>query len=46
MRQAAGGLLDEHDTIGDEALTVNIIDQLVEENRDSFVTKVMMKIYH
>ena len=31
---------------GDEVITVNIVDQLVEENRDKFITKVMMKIYH
>ena len=46
IRQAADSLLDEGDALGDEVITVNIIDQLVDEDRDRFVTKVMMKIYH
>ena len=46
MKHAAESLLGENDAIGDEAITVNLIDQLVEEDRDRFVTKVMMKIYH
>lgn len=44
MRQSAASLLDEGSRIGDEVITVNIIDQLIEENRDNFITKVMMKI--
>lgn len=46
IRQTAGGLLDEDDEISGQILTINIIDQLVEENRDNFITKVMMRIRH
>jgi hypothetical protein len=46
MRKSAGGLLDERDILGDEVMTINLIDQLVEENRDNYLTKVMMKVNH
>ena len=46
IRQASEEMLDEGDTAGDEIITVNIVDQLIEEDRDSFITKVMMKIDH
>ena len=46
MRQSAGSLLDEGSGIGDEVITVNIIDQLIEENRDNFITKILMKVFH
>lgn len=46
IRLTAGALLEEGEEIGDEVITLNIIDQLVEEDRDKFVTKVMIQIRH
>ena len=46
MRQASEGLLDEGYAISDQVITINIIDQLVEEVRDNFITRVMMRIDH
>ena len=45
MRTAAGSILEEG-RLGDEVITVNIIDQLVEADRDNYITKIMMKIYY
>ena len=45
MRTAAGSDLEEG-RLGDEVITVNIIDQLVEADRDNYITKIMMKIYY
>ena len=46
MRQTSEGLLDEGYAISDQVITINIIDQLVEEVRDNFITRVMMRIDH
>jgi hypothetical protein len=46
MREYSSGILEEGSRVGEEIITINIVDQLVEEDRDKFITKVMMKIYH
>lgn len=46
MRKSAADILGEGDRLGDEIMTMNIIDQLVEEDRANFITKVMIRIHH
>ena len=46
IREYSAGILEEGSSVGEEIITINIVDQLVEEDRDKFITKVMMKIYH
>jgi DNA-binding transcriptional MerR regulator len=46
MKDYSTGILEEDNRVGEEIITINIVDQLVEEDRDKFITKVMMKIYH
>jgi DNA-binding transcriptional MerR regulator len=46
MREYSSGILEEGSRVGEEIITINIVDQLVEEDRDKFISKVMMKIYH
>ena len=46
IRQASDSLLNGAGETRDDVITINIVDQLVEQDRDNFVTKVMMKIYY